>query len=71
MEKHELQVNGIDCIACTQLIEQKLKKIEGVNKVATDLEDGIVTITVNDSETGSFVEYIVKDIGYDVLSHTS
>ncbi len=66
VEKVEIRVDGLACPFCAYGLEKKLKKIEGVEKVQINVQDGIATLR---SRKGKSVEVenlesVVKDAGF-------
>jgi uncharacterized protein len=72
--KYEFFVEGMHCGACELLIEKKLKKQPGVNKVKASLNSNTVTIECDSKEATSkdqlasdFSKYVEAD-GYTILA---
>lgn len=48
MEIHtNLKISGMSCEACQKLVEKRLMKIPGVNRVAIELKSGLAEILAN------------------------
>ena len=44
--RYEMRVDGLACPYCAYGIEKNLKKIDGVEKINVDLDNGLVTVDV-------------------------
>lgn len=44
--QYQMRVDGLACPYCAYGIEKNLKKIDGVNKIDVDLNNGLVTVNV-------------------------
>lgn len=66
MEQHTLRVTGMKCISCEQLIENEIGDVDDVARSNADYETGTVEFTAADSETGSYIEHTIRDLGYEV-----
>ena len=44
--RYQLRVDGLACPYCAYGIEKNLKKIDGVEKIEVDLNNGLVTVNV-------------------------
>lgn len=70
MERHELQLEGMTCNACSATIKSELHSRPDVSCVETDWQDGTVTFVVPDSAAEATVEEELATLGYDVVGHT-
>lgn len=59
----------MECIVCEQFIEDEINTVDDVALSRTYHKAGIIEFTATDSETGNFVKYLIRDIGYKVPSH--
>ena len=44
--RYQMRIDGLVCPYCAYGIEKKLKKIEGVEEIDVDLNNGLVTVNV-------------------------
>lgn len=67
-EEVKAKVNGIICAYCVQGIEKAFKKLEEVEQVKVDLDNGLVTIHTKDANDldDAKVKSIITDAGYTV-----
>jgi len=63
----EFFVEGMHCAACELLIEKKLSKVEGVEKVDAKLSSGKVYIQTNRELTAQELSILVEDDGYKIV----
>jgi copper chaperone len=49
--QYQMRVDGLACPYCAYGIEKNLKKIDGVNKIDVDLNNGLVTVNVAEGVT--------------------
>lgn len=63
---YRLHVNGLACPFCAYGIEKKLKEVPGVERVETDIKDGVVVVTMEEAaamdETAA--KRAVKEAGF-------
>lgn len=71
MEQYTFQVAGMECRGCGYLIERELDTVDEVLRSAADHEAGTLEFTVTDRNTGSYVECLVSDLGYEVTAVTA
>lgn len=45
---YRLHVDGLSCPFCTYGVEKKLGEVDGVQRLETNIKDGIVTVTMKD-----------------------
>lgn len=64
------EVNGMVCDFCAQAAEKVMGKEDGVTDVAVNLDDGTITITLEEGATLSDerIEELVKKSGYDLVA---
>ena len=60
---YKLTVENIKCGGCASTITNKLNKIEGVSSSEVDVENGIITITAEQSTKAEAAQLLLK-IGY-------
>ncbi len=58
--QHDLRVDGMTCPFCVATSERALKKLDGVEKVATDLDDGVIHVCTDASV--SFSDNELKEL---------
>lgn len=68
MEHYTFHVVGMECRGCGYLLEREIRAVDDVLRSAADHEADIVEFTVPDPETGSYVEHLVSDLGYEVTA---
>lgn len=63
-------VDGLACPFCTYGIEKQLHKLDGVEQVDTDIEQGRVVIKMSEGKTldESRAERVVKKAGFSLRS---
>ena len=64
------EVNGMVCDFCAQAVEKVFSKEDGVTDVAVDLDNGAITITLEEgaSISDERVAELVKKSGYDLVA---
>ncbi|MEE9380714.1 MAG: heavy metal-associated domain-containing protein [Hyphomonadaceae bacterium] len=71
--QHDLRVDGMTCPFCVATSERALEKLDGVEAVATDLEEGVIHVCTDDSV--SFTDEELKDLflekGFTYRSQTT
>lgn len=70
MEEYELRVSRMQCIGCERLIEDEIDSVDDIARSNAHHEAGIVEFTAVDPETGSYVEHLIRDLGYEVTDVT-
>ncbi len=68
----EVTILGMSCPFCVYGVEQKLKRLGGVEELEVVLETGIATLTLRDSADASNEAIIdaVEDAGFEVAKIT-
>ncbi|WP_264738180.1 copper chaperone CopZ [Cytobacillus firmus] len=67
MESVTLKVSGMSCGHCVKAVEGSVGKLNGVDRVAVDLNNGQVQVQFNSSEvTLEQIKETIDDQGYDV-----
>lgn len=66
MKKKELILDGLSCANCAVKIEEKVKKIEGINDVNVNFVTQTLKFNVDDESKLKEIEKIVKEIEPDV-----
>ncbi len=71
--QYDLRVDGMTCPFCVATSERALKKIEGVEAVATDLDEGIIHVCTDDSVSFSDEELteLFLDKGFTYRGQTT
>ncbi len=68
MENVTFQVKGMSCGHCVKAVEGGLGQLEGVEKVAVQLDAGTVEVAYKDGEvTIDQMKEAIEDQGYDVV----
>ena len=58
--KKSYKVTGIDCANCAAKLEEKLQKINGVEKLSLNFMTQKLTLTAADENFGTVLEEVVK-----------
>ncbi|MFQ5705329.1 MAG: heavy-metal-associated domain-containing protein [Gemmatimonadales bacterium] len=68
----EVTVLGMSCPFCAYGLEQKLKKLEGVEDLEVVLQTGLATMTLEDDAdvSNDLLKKTVKDAGFEVAKIT-
>lgn len=62
----EIAVAGMTCDSCVQAITYELERLDGVRKVAVDLDGGKATVTFTEGQIDpAALEQAIEKIGYD------
>lgn len=62
----EVGVDGLACPFCAYGLEKKLKKLEGIKDIKIDVEEGLVTLDIENGHTitEEAIRKKVKDAGF-------
>lgn len=60
-------VKGMHCASCVNVIEKKLKKVEGVVGVTANLATNKATVTYQDSVSLQSLSSAIKSVGYELI----
>ena len=65
-----IQVEGMTCVSCENLIEDELLQIKGVKKVVAHHKKGSVAIEFDDEKDldSARTTKIIKDLGYEIVT---
>lgn len=68
--RYQMRVDGLACPYCAYGIEKNLKKIDGVDKIDFDLNNGLVTVNVAEGVTltDSQMAKLFTDAGFTFRS---
>lgn len=66
MKEIIIKVEGMVCNGCENRIKNALKTIKGVENVAANHTNGIVTVTSNDEVEEALLKEKIEDIGFEV-----
>lgn len=68
--QYRMRVDGLACPYCAYGIEKNLKKIDGVEKIDFDLDNGLVTVNVAEGATLTEKQMtkLFKDSGFTFRS---
>ena len=66
LKKIKLKIHGMHCASCEIIIEQKFKKVAGVEKVRVDHVGGKAELTVTREPNIEHLNDLIKEYGYDV-----
>lgn len=69
--RHRIDVDGMTCTGCKAIIEDKVGAVGDVTDVTADHEAGVVAFATPRPTTGSYIEQVVADLGYEVTDHTA
>lgn len=63
---YRIEVAGLACPFCAYGIEKKLNAVEGVERVETNIKDGVVVVTMKDGAAldEAAAKQAVKDAGF-------
>lgn len=61
-----LNVKGMTCGHCVKAVETSVGKLDGVNSVKVNLEDGTVAVDYSEAVTVEKIKETIDDQGYDV-----
>ena len=67
MKETIIKVNGMMCEGCENRIKNAVGRIEGVEDVVADHNEGTVKVTTNDEVDINKVEETISDIGFEVV----
>src|SRR5258706_1681703 len=65
--KKTFGVKGMHCASCVQVIERKLKKVEGVSDVNVNLATNKATVTYHDTVSGHHLATALKNTSYELM----
>ena len=68
MERETIPVSGMSCNGCEQNIENALRKLDGVTRVAADHEADTVEVVADDDVGDDDLHDVVEQAGYDVVA---
>lgn len=67
MESITLKVSGMSCGHCVKAVEGSVGRLNGVDKVAVDLDNGQVQVQFDSSAVSlEHIKETIDDQGYDV-----
>lgn len=67
MKQATLNVSGMSCGSCVNKIESNLGRLNGIESVKVQLEDGTVVIAFDESLVDQEeIKGVIKDSGYEV-----
>ena len=63
---YRIEVDGLACPFCAYGIEKKLNAVPGVERVETDIKQGVVIVTMNDGAAldATAAKQAVKEAGF-------
>lgn len=64
------EVNGLVCDFCARALEKVFGKQEAVKDIDVNLDDGVITIQLNDGQTldDTTINQLIHDAGYNVTT---
>lgn len=68
MERKTISVTGMSCNGCEQNVENALRAIAGVTRVAADHEGDTVEVVVEDDVSDDDLGVAIEEAGYDVAA---
>ena len=68
MERETIPVSGMSCDGCEQNVENALRKLDGVARVAADHEADTVEVVVDDNVGDAEVHGVIERAGYDIAA---
>lgn len=66
MVRYKFRVDDMSCVGCERIIQNEIDVIDGVSWNDTDHKTGTIEFTASDPETGSYVEHVINNLGYEV-----
>ncbi len=66
--KKQLNIEGMSCGHCVKHVEEALKEVPGVAKVAVDLKEKKAVVELSGDVAEATLKNAVEDAGYDVVS---
>ena len=67
MKETTIKVKGMVCNGCENRVQNALKNIEGVKEVIANHNEGIVTVTSEETVDKKVMEEKIEDIGFEVI----
>ncbi|MHA2006683.1 MAG: heavy-metal-associated domain-containing protein [Promethearchaeota archaeon] len=65
VEKMKIRVSGMHCGNCVSKVENKLKNLDGVNKISVNLAKGEVKVGYDPKTTGfNTFQAVIQELGY-------
>ena len=70
--EYQVGVDGVACPFCVYGIEKQLNKLEGIQRIDVDIQNGLVLVVMEDDSTLSEVSIreAVKNAGFSLRSFT-
>jgi copper chaperone len=66
MERELFAVSGMTCTGCERSVENALRGLDGVTRVAADHTDGTVEMVVDEGVPSDALRDAIESAGYDV-----
>ncbi len=70
--EYELGIDGVACPFCVYGIEKQLSKLEGIERISTDIKNGLVLLEMKDGSTltEDSINEAVNKAGFTLRSFT-
>lgn len=66
VEKMKIKVTGMHCGNCVSKVENKLKNLDGVNRVSVNLAKGVAKVGYDPNTTGfDTFQAVIQELGYE------
>lgn len=62
-----IKVNGMVCEGCEKRVENAIKSLKGIKKVAANYKNGTVTISAKETVNEKQIKEKIEDIGFEVV----
>lgn len=67
MQTQIIKLSGLTCAACKKITEKRINQLDGVKKVETNIQEGIVQIETDREIAVKEIQEILKDTSYEVI----
>ncbi len=67
MNKQTITLSGLTCAACKKITEKRIGGLDGVTKVETTVETGLVAIEANREISAQEIITVLKDTPYKII----
>lgn len=68
---HRVGIDGMTCTGCEAVLKREVENIDDVTDVTTDHKEKLIEFTTTTQATGSYVEEVIANLGYQVTHHKS
>lgn len=67
MNKQTFTLSGLTCPACKKITEKRIGGLEGVTRVETTIETGLVAIEASRDISAQEINNVLKDTPYKII----